>query len=69
MTTNRCEAVGQSWDESLCCVRKSDRMGLFSLENRELAGDMTAVCYRKGGRGSPVVQAHRREEVVAINYN
>lgn len=45
-------------------MKKSDKMGLFSLKNEELAGDMTAVYYGKGGRegDSPVFQAHRRED-------
>lgn len=45
-------------------MKKSDKMGLFSLENRELPGDMTEVCYRRGEKegDSPVVQAHSRED-------
>lgn len=44
--------------------RVTEKMGLFSLETRELAGDMTVVYYRKNGRegDSPVVQAHSRED-------
>lgn len=44
-------------------MKKSDKMGLFSLENRKLAGNMTAVCYGKGERGdSPVVHTYSRED-------
>lgn len=35
MDVEQLDRAETCWEESLCCMRKSDKMGLFGLENRE----------------------------------